>query len=402
MRGGIREPGSRRKFGTLLSASSAALAAAALTVAVLSLASPGPRPAARAPRRTGSLPEAPGAVFSLAAVRPLTILACGDVLLSRTVADRVSRYGYQWPFRNVRDLVSGADIAFCNLENPASFLGRPWLGKPENVTFRADPGALFGLKWAGFDAVSLANNHIYDYGPDALRETLEYLDLLGIARAGAGLDGESASAPAVVVRGGARVAFLAYAQEGIGVPPAGEKPGAAPADISRLAGDIARARTRERADYVIVSVHWGDEHQGRPGAFQREFGRAAIDAGAAAVLGHHPHVLQSLEAYGTGVIAYSLGNFVFDMAADATYDTAALRFTLAGGRVREVEILPLRIERYDYAPRPATSREAERILSALRDSSRHLGTDVEIAEGRGYIRLAEAPGPPQTAPGAGP
>ncbi len=317
---------------------------------------------------------------------PVTLLACGDVLLSRTVADMIDRNGYRWPFRHVRDLVSSADIAFCNLENPASFTGSPYPGKPAEVTFRAPPGALFGLKWAGFDVVSLANNHMNDYGPAAIRETLDYLDLLGIARTGAGIDETSARAPAVLEARGARVGFLAYA-EGIWsvLPAASERPGVALADPARLAADIASLRKTARPDYIVVSVHWGEEHERHPRQAQRDFGRAAIDAGADLVLGHHPHVLQSLERYREGFIVYSLGNFVFDMAADPTYDTAALRITLAEGRILTAEVLPLRIERRDYAPRPAAPEEAGRILSGLRDTSRLLGTTVEIGEGRGRV-----------------
>lgn len=348
---------------------------------------------------TGAPSDAPTADFSLQGVRtpgPITLLACGDVLLSRSVADAVERKGYQWPFRNAREFVSSADIAFCNLENPASFIGTPYPGKPANVTFRAPPGTLFGLKWAGFDVVSLANNHMNDYGAAALRETLDYLDLLGIARAGAGADGDSAREPAILRRNGAKVAVLAYVQNSWGVRPAGEGPGVVLAEQDRLAEDIRALRDGERPDYIVVSVHWGEEHQRFPDAFQRDFGRAAIDAGAVLVLGHHPHVLQSLETYRSGLIVYSLGNFVFDMAADHTYDTAALRVTLEGGGIRGVEILPLRIDRYDYAPRPAAPAEADRILAGFRESSRVLGTPVDISEGRGFVRFSVSPDSPRS------
>lgn len=338
---------------------------------------------------TSAPEEAPAAPLSLEGARlpgPVTLLACGDVLLSRTVADMIVRNGYRWPFRHVRDLVSSADLAFCNLENPASFLGSPYPGKPAEVTFRAPPGALFGLAWAGFDVVSLANNHMGDYGPEAIRETLEYLDLLGIARAGAGIDEESARAPVIMDVRGARVAFLARAEASWSVVSATpSRPGIALADRDLLASDIAALRRQYRPDYVVVSVHWGEEHDRFPGPAQREFGRAAVDAGADLVLGHHPHVLQSLERYGEGLIVYSLGNFVFDMNADTTYDTAALRITLDGGRVRDARIIPMRIERRDYAPRFASPEEAGRILAGLRESSRLTGTAVEVADGRGRV-----------------
>lgn len=374
-------------FGVSAEAGRAAAAPAILLV--LLLAACQPRFPGMAPAETAAPAESPPIPFSLEGVGtpgPVTLLACGDVLLSRTVAEMIDRNGYRWPFRNIRDLVASADIAFCNLENPASFVGTPYPGKPANVTFRAPPGALFGLKWAGFDVVSLANNHMNDYGTAAIRETLDYLDLLGIARAGAGIDEASARAPAVLEVRGVRVALLAYA-EGIWsvLPAASERPGVALADPARLASDIATLRRTVGPDYIVVSVHWGEEHERHPRPSQRDFGRAAIDAGADLVLGHHPHVLQSLERYREGLIVYSLGNFVFDMAADSTYDTAAIRITLTGDRVGAAEILPLRIERRDYAPRPASPEEAARILAGLRDGSRLLGTAVEIEGGRGRV-----------------
>lgn len=145
-----RKAGSSAAFPLALAAA-AALGAAVATVAVAHIARyPAAAPWARG-RETSAPAEAPEAPRSLSgtpAARPITLLACGDVLLSRSVANRIALNGYQWPFRNSRELVSGADISFCNLENPVSFVGTPYPGKPEEVTFRASPGSLFGLKWA--------------------------------------------------------------------------------------------------------------------------------------------------------------------------------------------------------------------------------------------------------------
>ena len=92
--------------------------------------------------------------------------------------------------------------------------------------------------------------------------------------------------------------------------------------------DVAWVQSFIRPDYLFVSVHWGDELQRMPNRFQRAFGRAAIDAGATAVLGHHPHVLQAVEEYQGGLILYSLGNLIFDMRADITYESAAFNLKL--------------------------------------------------------------------------
>jgi poly-gamma-glutamate capsule biosynthesis protein CapA/YwtB (metallophosphatase superfamily) len=350
--------------------------------------------------------------------RTLSLLACGDILLARTPGARAAEHGYRYLFEGVRDLVSGADIAFANLETPASYLGKAYPWKPENVTFRADPATLFGLSWAGFDVVSLANNHMNDYGPRALEETLDYLDLLGIKRAGAGRSAEDARRPAVIERDGLRVLVFAYAQEMWSViearsvaayealrraekrlygfePEPGSSPdpdrarssraGLALARIPDMQADLRGARERYRADYVFVSVHWGQEHEHYPGLFQQSFGRAAINAGATAVLGHHPHVLQSIERYKDGLIAYSLGNFVFDMAADSTYESAALRLILANGAIRRAEIVPVRIERKTYRPYPAKGADAELILGKLQARAKALGTALAIESSLGII-----------------
>jgi poly-gamma-glutamate synthesis protein (capsule biosynthesis protein) len=347
-------------------------------------------------------------------------MAFGDILLARTPGSRVLQHGFRYPFTGIRDLVSSADIAFANLENPASWLGSPYPGKPENVTFRADPATLFGLAWAGFDLVSLANNHMNDYGPRALAETLDFLDLLGVARVGAGRDLEEARRAAVLERGGVRFAFLAYAEpiwSVIGARPASAgrtwarieerfhgplpepKPPARPdsarsslagvaiADLQSMTEDVARVLSSVRPDYLFVSVHWGDELQRMPNRFQRTFGRAAIEAGATAVLGHHPHVLQGVERYKEGLIIYSLGNLVFDMAADATYEAAAFNLKLKSGRLASLEIIPLKINRGSYVPVLASNREALGILEGIRSWSGATGRNIRIESGRGYLEL---------------
>lgn len=347
----------------------------------------------------------------------IILLACGDILLARTPGKRAAERGYRHPFQGIRDLVAGADVAFANLETPASYLGSPYPGKPPVVTFRADPATLFGLAWAGFDVLSLANNHMNDYGPRAVEETLEFIDLLGLARCGAGMDLEEARAPAVVEAGGSTLAFLAYAEpiwsvvgalsseaylratrveerlEGP-LPPAppplesGNLAGVAPAAIELVAADVRRVRRTLKPDYLFVSIHWGVEHAHYPNAYQRELGRAAIDAGATAVLGHHPHVWQSLERRGGGLIAYSMGNLVFDMAADSTYETAALRLALKGGSIDRVEIVPLSIRRGSYAPEPASAAEAAKRLADLKSWSPECGADISVEGGIGVLRLA--------------
>lgn len=418
-----------------------ALAAASATVAAMLLAScffpgmaapPGPAAAAESARAglapvaapdldiTAPRPAASPAADGADSAAELTLLAFGDILLARTPGKRAAELGHHFLFQDIRDLISGADLAFANLETPASYQGTPYPGKPPVVTFRADPATLFGLAWAGFDVVSLANNHMADYGPAAVLETLEFIDLLGIARCGAGPDLETAREPAVVEAGGATIAFLAYAEPIWSVVgawssesairatrvetrlersvPDGFQIGSASLDGASFAGvalaipeavlaDIRRVKASMRPDYLFVSIHWGLEHEHFPNRYQRELGRAAIDAGATAVLGHHPHVWQSLERRGSGLIAYSMGNLVFDMKADSTYETAALRLILAGGSIRRAEIVPLTIRRGAYAPGPATPEEAAKRLADIKRWSPECGADISVEAGVGVLRF---------------
>lgn len=361
----------------------------------------------------------PGISAPATTSRAFSVLACGDIMLSRTPGKRASTEGYRYLFSGVKDIISHADIAFANLESPASYTGTPYPGKAENITFRADPATLFGVAWAGFDVLSIANNHINDYGTKALAETLDFIDLLGMSRCGAGIDAEDARSPAVLDREGTRFVFLAYAEPiwsvvaarssaairaygraearlyagEPGFRPTGQLPapadtsraGLAPLDRGAILDDISRVRRTLSPDYLFVSLHWGDELQHRPADWQRELGRSIIDAGATAVLGHHPHVLQSAEQYHGGLIIYSLGNFVFDMASGSTYDTAAVRIVVSGGRIDHADILPLSIDRTGYRPVPASAQEAARRLADMQRWSAGTRTTILIQQGTGRL-----------------
>jgi len=317
----------------------------------------------------------------------------GDILLARSVGTVIAGSGWETPFVGASDLVSGADIAFANLECPASYTGTPYPGKMREVTFRSDPGALFGLKSAGFDVVSLANNHTNDYGAAALRETLAALELLDIAACGAGVSAAEAHAPAIVRLGSLRIAFLAYAEPLWSVVPAGPTaPGVAVIDEARIIADIRRSRAV--ADLVIVSLHWGEEHQGYPRQRDRLLAYALVDAGADALLGHHPHVLQGAEFYRGVPILYSMGNFIFDMRAAATYQSAVayIEFEVESRpgperprvAVSGVQYLPVQINRRSYAPARATGPAAVAILKLIEGRCALLGTPGYVTPDGAY------------------
>jgi poly-gamma-glutamate synthesis protein (capsule biosynthesis protein) len=242
------------------------------------------------------------------------VAAVGDVNLSERIGRLIAANGADYPWRAVAAHLSGADLAVANLECAASTLGRP---AARTYVFRADPAALPAMATAGVDAASVANNHTFDYGPEAFLDTIANLRKAGLEAVGGGADRAGAYAPVVFERKGRRVSVLAASRV---VPPgwaAGEgSPGMATAyDTPRLMGAVRAARSG--ADAVVVMVHWGTEGNGTPGPAEVRLAHQLVDAGATAVLGSHPHVLQPVVRYRDAVIAYSLGNFVFSSPAGA-------------------------------------------------------------------------------------
>ncbi|MFN0147865.1 MAG: CapA family protein [Dehalococcoidia bacterium] len=275
----------------------------------------------------------------------LTLAAVGDVMLARSVGQAVLREGPSVVFAGVREVLAGADIAVANLETAIAESGEP---AAKSYRFRAPPPAAGALADAGIDVVGLANNHTLDYGTEALSETLSSLDSWGVAHAGAGMDASAAHKAATVMRHGLRVAFLSY----VDVPAEGTfnrvnwdasatRPGVAWFDEAAMRDDVAVAR--EGADLVVVLLHFGPEGSSTPSATQRAQARAAIDAGAALVIGSHPHVLQPVEEYNGGVIAYSLGNFVFDGFEGHANETAIFVAELTRDGVRSWRLVPASI-----------------------------------------------------------
>jgi len=141
-----------------------------------------------------------------------------------------------------------------------------------------------------------------------------------------------------------------------------DRPAAAQHQEESIAAEIGAARAR--ADLVIVTVHWGAEFRHEPSEKQRRLGRLMIDAGATLVLGHHPHVLQPVERYRGGIIAYSLGNLIFDQRRQDGSDTALLRCQVAPHRPPSCRAIPLEIRR--ARPQPASAQARARIAAALR------------------------------------
>lgn len=240
------------------------------------------------------------------ASREVVMSFVGDIMLDGGPGAAIGR-GID-PFADFASELRAAQLAVGNLECPVASGGQ---AIAKRWTFRADPRVLPVLV-SHFGAVSLANNHTGDFGKAALVETMQHLQAQSLAYFGAGLNLEAAHRELLVELNGVRVALLGYDEFLPRVFEAGPSvPGVAWSEDELVTYDIRRAR-RNGAELVIPFMHWGWEHQSEPSQRQRELAYRMIDAGADAVIGAHPHVIQPVELYRGKVIAYSLGNFVFD------------------------------------------------------------------------------------------
>ncbi len=284
-------------------------------------------------------PVVPGAPS--AETHPSVRLAfVGDVMLSDGPG-RVIASGRD-PFAHVAERLRQADVRIGNLECVIARQGRA-LDKP--WTFRADPRVLPVLK-RHLDVVSVANNHVGDFGREAFVEMLGHLDASGIPRVGGGRNLSEAHRPLIIEKHGLRIALLAYDEFFPRSFEAGaDRPGSAWSDDEQVVDDIRRARTEHRADIVIPFMHWGSEGETVANQRQRQLARLMIDAGADAVVGAHPHVVQDAEVYRGKPIVYSLGNFVFDGFEGLEHRTGwMLFFTVDRGGVRQWHVEPVRTD----------------------------------------------------------
>ena len=305
-----------------------------------------------------------------APARPTTLTVVGDLMLTRGVTDPASA------LRPLSARLRGADLTVGNLENTLSRAGPPQQG---GDSFGADPRVVELLARSGFDAVSLANNHVGDYGDQALVETVRRLRQSPVMPFGAGEGVREAARPAVLERHGVRFGFLGF--NAIGESPAAgpRTPGAlsvrmpprtgplSTSDLDRVTAQVRRLA--DRVDVVVVLPHWGTQYTHVPEPVQRLVGRRLVDAGAHLVVGGHPHWVQGLEVHRGRVIAHSLGNFVFDMDfMTETQQGVVLEATFWGERLKALQLVPYRMDA-SFAPRLAAPAEAADILGDVWSTS---------------------------------
>jgi len=247
----------------------------------------------------------------LESTRPgeVRLAAVGDILLNPVPQGSHYARSATLLADNLRELFGRCDLVVGNLEFTLPGDGTHVDSEPRLIATHAQIDA---VKSAGFDVVSLANNHTFDCFDAGFQNTAAAVERAGILHFGAGTNLDQATSPVIVERNSVRIAIVGAVDESSGVSQfaADGKAGVAPLEIERLVAQIGQLRSQ--VDHVIVALHWGQERFFLPSPTHVEQAHRLVDAGASIVLGHHPHVVQGFEMYRGAPIIYSLGNFLAD------------------------------------------------------------------------------------------
>lgn len=313
------------------------------------------------------------------------ISAVGDIMLGRGVGSRLKKSGKELAYKNLESIFNRADILFGNLEHPISDRGKKLPGK--GICLRAQPEMVEILEEAGFDILSLANNHILDYDSEALIDTLNILKSKNIGYVGAGENINEARTPYIIRVKNRRIGFLAYDEFAHYYYSTSYKrrfvatndlPGTAPKDINIILEDIKKVR--ESVDFLIVSLHWGVEESNFISQEQRAFAKRLIDNGVDIILGHHPHVIQPIEIYKGKPIIYSMGNYIFDQNDENNKQGMVVSIIIQDRDIERLEVIPIYIQNKSE-PIIAKGSLGMSIMNKLIKLSQGVGASGKIHEG---------------------
>jgi hypothetical protein len=314
---------------------------------------------------------------------PLSLIVVGDIMLGGRARHRIKEHGRDYPFGAVLPILQRAPIVLGNLEGP---LAQKAQKLDRNFSYRVKPKAASSLLRAGINVVTLANNHLVDCGREGVLETLEALAVAGVTPLGAAANEQAAHEPVIREAGGLRIGLLGYYWNRRCAATA-KLPGSAMGVFEELETDIRKLRSQ--VDRVVVTFHWGRPYKPEPSPRARAKALFAIDCGAHAVVGHHPHIVQELEIYRRCPIFYSIGNFAFG-SGNSQAEGLMIGFRFEDART-VVNVYPLYVKnrdpRVNYQPKVLRGDAAERMLRRLIQISPRGGTFLEIARGTGKLEL---------------
>jgi poly-gamma-glutamate capsule biosynthesis protein CapA/YwtB (metallophosphatase superfamily) len=311
--------------------------------------------------------------FSQVSQNEIILIGVGDIMLGRSVE---KRYQNRIRIDDISEILGSGDAVFGNLESCFGGEASPAQEKPYNM--KAPDEALLAFKNLGITLASLANNHCADFGSSATAYTKTLLESRGVQSVG-GFSNQGRSVPTVLKVKSVRIGFLGYSahiqREACRAP---DYSGIAPLDCDSVFNDVSLLRPH--VDILIVSLHWGQEYSDRPAADQILTAHKLVDAGADIIWGHHPHVLQGIENYKGKLIAYSLGNFIFDQVRQETAPSIILQCGFRSGRITMVKCTPVIIDR--YLPRHAKAGEAIAVMNRLHTLSNALASAPDVSSWR--------------------
>lgn len=294
------------------------------------------------------------------------VTATGEIILARGVAERIEKYDdVLYPFVKIKEELKKADLTISTLEAPMS---SDCHYCDSCMVFCGKPEYLLGLSDSGIDLVSMAANHIKDYGIAGITETINLLEQRQIGHVGAGENLGTARKPWIVEIKGQKFGFLGYNEVVPTTYAATEdSSGSNWAEVDQMKEDIQALK--KEVDIVVLMMHWGIEYTNEPSDRQKELAYAGIDAGADLIIGDHPHWVQGVEFYQSKFIIYGIGNFVFDqMWSEETRQGTILDLIYEGTKLVSIKFQPTIIE--DYAqPRLATEEEKKVILERIWEGS---------------------------------
>ena len=313
------------------------------------------------------------------------IIAAGDLMLGSWVEEVVHREGWDYPFRNIRGLLEDADIVFANLEAP---FGRGGIAFEKAFTFRVSPDLVRVLPAGRINMVSVANNHIMDFGEEVLQQTLTVLRENGIRYAGAGRNLNEARRPAKIQVNGVKLTLVCYSLTFPEEFWASDTSAGTCFPYHTFFYDDIR-KFKAESDLLMVSFHWGAELSRIPKKYQVDLAHRTIDAGADVILGHHPHVVQGMEIYHGKLIAYSLGNFVFGSYSENVKESILLELHYQAGKPMEYKIHPIRVynKEVEFQPQLLIGSEKEKFMEELQRLSLELNRHQIVIGSDGWVRL---------------
>ncbi len=314
---------------------------------------------------------------------PPSVIAVGDIMLGGRAKKAVAEFGPDYPFDGVLPLLRRAPIVLGNLEGPLAEKARK---QQRNFSYRVDVSLASSLSRAGINVVTLANNHLMDCGRSGVLETLDALSSANVFALGAGTNERAAHAPVIRQAGGIRIGLLGYYWNRRTAATV-DKPGSAMDPPEALEADIRALR--EHVDRIVVTFHWGVPYEREPSSDDRAKAHSAVDCGADAVVGHHPHIVQPFEIYRGCPIFYSVGNFAFGSG------NSRAEGLLVGLRFEDystvVNVYPLYVKnrdpRVNYQPKVLAGKAAERVLTEMLKTSGENATFMKLQNGRGHIEL---------------